>query len=124
MGTVTEKKGAVSDPAIEMGHLWQRPGFLIRRLNQIHVALFFESCKGFEITPVQYGLLTTNGHYLTAVGGGGRITDVIHSDATRLLCWQSRASHCLPWIAASMRPLPVWRKARMCSLTPPAETPR
>lgn len=58
-------KGAASDKAeltestIETGHLWQRPGFLIRRLNQIHIALFFESCKDFSITPVQYGLLTT-----------------------------------------------------------------
>jgi len=45
--------------AIETGHLWQRPGFLIRRLNQIHISLFYESCKDFGITPVQYGLLTT-----------------------------------------------------------------
>jgi DNA-binding MarR family transcriptional regulator len=59
MGTVTEKKATVSNPTIETGHLWQRPGFLIRRLNQIHIALFFESCKDFAITPVQYGLLTT-----------------------------------------------------------------
>jgi len=44
---------------IETGHLWQRPGFLIRRLNQIHISLFFDSCKEFSITPVQYGLLTT-----------------------------------------------------------------
>ena len=39
--------------------LWARPGFLIRRLHQIHYALFFEECAAFEITPVQYGLLTT-----------------------------------------------------------------
>ena len=31
---------------------------------------------------------TVNGHYLTAVGGGGRITDVIHSDATHLQAWE------------------------------------
>jgi hypothetical protein len=31
---------------------------------------------------------TVNGHYLTAVGGGGRTTDVIHSDATHLLGWE------------------------------------
>ena len=35
-----------------------RPGFLVRRLNQIHLALFFEECKAFDITPVQYGMLT------------------------------------------------------------------
>lgn len=39
--------------------LWARPGFLIRRLHQIHYALFFEECVAFDITPVQYGLLTT-----------------------------------------------------------------
>jgi DNA-binding MarR family transcriptional regulator len=38
--------------------LWSRPGFLLRRLNQIHYALFFEECREFGITPVQYGLLT------------------------------------------------------------------
>lgn len=39
--------------------LWARPGFLVRRLHQIHYALFFEECAEFDITPVQYGLLTT-----------------------------------------------------------------
>ena len=38
--------------------LWSRPGYLIRRMHQIHHALFFEECKEFNITPVQYGLLT------------------------------------------------------------------
>jgi DNA-binding MarR family transcriptional regulator len=36
----------------------QRPGFLIRRLHQIHVALFQERCAAFEITPLQYSLLS------------------------------------------------------------------
>lgn len=44
------------DPAKEL--LWARPGFLVRRLHQIHVALFLEECKSL-ITPVQYGILTT-----------------------------------------------------------------
>jgi DNA-binding MarR family transcriptional regulator len=38
--------------------LSQRPGFLIRRLHQIHVALFQEACSKFEITPLQYSLLS------------------------------------------------------------------
>ncbi|MET0963088.1 MAG: MarR family transcriptional regulator [Noviherbaspirillum sp.] len=38
--------------------LTSRPGFLIRRLNQIHYAIFFEECRDFNITPVQYGMLT------------------------------------------------------------------
>jgi len=36
----------------------RRPGFLIRRLHQIHVALFQKKCAGFEITPLQYSLLS------------------------------------------------------------------
>ena len=38
--------------------LSRRPGFLIRRLHQIHVALFQEACGEFEITPLQYSLLS------------------------------------------------------------------
>lgn len=44
------------DPAKQV--LWSRPGFLVRRLNQIHYALFFEECKTQNVTPVQYGILT------------------------------------------------------------------
>jgi DNA-binding MarR family transcriptional regulator len=36
-----------------------RPGFLIRRLHQLHCALFIEETREFNITPVQYSLLTT-----------------------------------------------------------------
>ena len=36
----------------------QRPGFLIRRLHQIHAALFQKNCAAFEITPLQYSLLS------------------------------------------------------------------
>jgi len=35
-----------------------RPGFLIRRLHQIHLALFAEECAAFGITPVQYSIMT------------------------------------------------------------------
>ncbi len=38
--------------------LEQRPGFLIRRMHQIHVALFQKECAAFDITPLQYSLLT------------------------------------------------------------------
>jgi DNA-binding MarR family transcriptional regulator len=38
--------------------LARRPGFLIRRLHQIHVALFLEECAAFGVTPVQYSFLT------------------------------------------------------------------
>lgn len=35
-----------------------RPGFLIRRLHQIHLSLFAEECSAFNVTPVQYSILT------------------------------------------------------------------
>lgn len=38
--------------------LSQRPGFLVRRLHQIHVALFAQICGRFGLTPVQYSLLS------------------------------------------------------------------
>lgn len=38
--------------------LWSRPGYLIRRLHQAHVALFMEECADVNITPVQFGFLT------------------------------------------------------------------
>lgn len=38
--------------------LTERPGHLIRRLHQIHVALFLEECGKHNLTPVQFGVLT------------------------------------------------------------------
>jgi MarR family transcriptional regulator, lower aerobic nicotinate degradation pathway regulator len=35
-----------------------RPGFLIRRLHQLHCSLFIEETRHFDITPVQYSLMT------------------------------------------------------------------
>ena len=35
-----------------------RPGFLIRRLHQLHCALFIEETRDYDITPVQYSLMT------------------------------------------------------------------
>jgi DNA-binding MarR family transcriptional regulator len=39
--------------------LFSRPGFLIRRMHQIHTFLFAQETGEFNITPVQYSLLTT-----------------------------------------------------------------
>ncbi|MEI2417078.1 MarR family transcriptional regulator [Orrella sp. JC864] len=44
--------------AAEKSALLGRPGFLIRRLHQIHGSLFLEETAGFGITPVQYSVLT------------------------------------------------------------------
>ena len=38
--------------------LGKRPGFLLRRLHQIHVALFAGNCARFDVTPVQYSLMS------------------------------------------------------------------
>ena len=35
-----------------------RPGFLVRRLHQIHISLFMEACAEFRITPLQYSVLS------------------------------------------------------------------
>ncbi|ACA19992.1 transcriptional regulator, MarR family [Methylobacterium sp. 4-46] len=43
------------------GGIWpliDRPGFLVRRLYQIHVSLFSERCAAFRVTPLQYSLLS------------------------------------------------------------------
>jgi len=42
-------------------------------------------------SPTHSGIRTANGDYLTAVGGGGRTTDVIHSNATVLQAWEKFA---------------------------------
>jgi MarR family transcriptional regulator, lower aerobic nicotinate degradation pathway regulator len=38
--------------------LASRPGFLIRRLHQIHLAIFAEECAAFGVTPVQFSILS------------------------------------------------------------------
>lgn len=55
-----ESKAAARTPVFEPARqvLWTRPGYLIRRLNQIHYAMFFEECGHESVTPVQYGILT------------------------------------------------------------------
>lgn len=45
-----------SGPASQL--IWDRPGYLIRRLHQIHVAMFVETVARGSITPIQYGLLS------------------------------------------------------------------
>lgn len=38
--------------------------------------------------PITCAVMTSNGHYLTAVGGGGRTSDVLHTDATQVGAWE------------------------------------
>jgi MarR family transcriptional regulator, lower aerobic nicotinate degradation pathway regulator len=60
---IKQKRGAASSGDDWHGKpLQERPGFLIRRLHQIHVALFMEECAAESITPVQYSILTALEH--------------------------------------------------------------
>jgi DNA-binding MarR family transcriptional regulator len=52
--TSTKRNSLGSQP----GALYGMPGHLIRRCHQIAVALFFEECAEFEITPQQYAVLS------------------------------------------------------------------
>jgi DNA-binding MarR family transcriptional regulator len=38
--------------------LWERPGYLVRRLHQISVAIFLDEMSDLDLTPVQFGALT------------------------------------------------------------------
>jgi DNA-binding MarR family transcriptional regulator len=38
--------------------IWSRPGFLVRRLHQIHMAIFLKECNAEQVTPIQWGILT------------------------------------------------------------------
>ncbi len=56
----SSKSAAALEERLQTIHdtLAHRPGFLIRRLHQIHIALFLEECAEFRVTPVQYSIMT------------------------------------------------------------------
>ena len=58
MPTADTKIRARLEAATAKSPLLGRPGFLIRRLHQLHCALFLEETRDFGITPVQYSLMT------------------------------------------------------------------
>ncbi len=59
---LTTTAGAGPDDGCATGsaysELWNRPGYLVRRLHQIHIGLFAEEFAGQDITPVQFGMLS------------------------------------------------------------------
>jgi MarR family transcriptional regulator, lower aerobic nicotinate degradation pathway regulator len=91
----------------------ERPGFLIRRLHQIHVALFQEACGSFEVTPLQYSLLSA-----LAVRGAADQTTL----AADIALDRTTTTGALKRLAArSLVERPVSRedrRARICKLTP------
>jgi DNA-binding MarR family transcriptional regulator len=64
-GKTAPKSEAVANKATANTDKWRtktlmsRPGFLIRRLYQIHVAIFLDECAAEAITPVQHSVLAT-----------------------------------------------------------------
>ena len=57
----TEESATPTDiqrPGWRGGALQRRPGFLIRRLHQIHTALFLQECGEEKITPIMYSVLS------------------------------------------------------------------
>ncbi len=48
---------------MHLRELYVQPGHLIRRAQQIAVALFMEECAAFELTPVQYAALVAIGEH-------------------------------------------------------------
>ena len=66
--------------------LFSKASLLIAAIAGIQMAMP-EEAKALAPT-LRCTIRTYNGRYLTAVGGGGRITDVIHSDATRARAWE------------------------------------
>jgi MarR family transcriptional regulator, lower aerobic nicotinate degradation pathway regulator len=57
LGSVNFSQGPVHVPLFDKTPYHETPGFLVRRLHQIHVATFLEECAAFGITPVQFSLL-------------------------------------------------------------------
>lgn len=42
----------------ELDEIVKAPGFLLRRCNQVAIALFLEETQGHDLTPAQFGALT------------------------------------------------------------------
>ncbi|UPK01003.1 MarR family transcriptional regulator [Bradyrhizobium sp. 170] len=93
--------------------LSQRPGFLIRRLHQIHVALFQEACGEFEITPLQYSLLSALAVRKTA-DQTTLAADIALDRTTTTGALKRLAAHNLVERAVNDED----RRARLCKLTP------
>ena len=53
----TRRSGKNALPPMRMADVYEAPGHLIRRSQQISVAIFFEEFSDYDVTPVQYGAL-------------------------------------------------------------------
>ncbi|WP_082476076.1 MarR family transcriptional regulator [Methylobacterium sp. Leaf99] len=93
--------------------LAERPGFLMRRLHQIHVSLFSELCGAFRVTPLQYSLLSL----LRARDGADQTTLALAVALDR-----TTTTGALKRLQArglvERSPSPADRRAQHCRLTP------
>jgi DNA-binding MarR family transcriptional regulator len=97
--------------------LEQRPGYLIRRMHQIHVALFQDACAGFDMTPLQYSLLSA----LAARGTADQTS--LAADIALDRTTTTGALKRLETRKLVERPVSGDdRRARMCRLTPAGAT--
>lgn len=55
MSTKDPQRGAL--PPMRLSDVYEAPGHLIRRSQQISVAIFFEEFDGYDVTPIQYAAL-------------------------------------------------------------------
>lgn len=56
-GPVAQSAGIETGRAMRANVLRLRPGYLVRRLQQASISIFAQEMAGFELTPVQYGVL-------------------------------------------------------------------
>ena len=109
----TQRESATHEATHKPWPLTERPGFLIRRLHQIHVALFNEACGAFDLTPVQYSVLSA----LAERGSADQTTlaaDVFLDRTTTTGVLKRLASRKLIERAVSDED----RRARDCRITP------
>jgi DNA-binding MarR family transcriptional regulator len=60
------------DPSLA---IYDLPGFLVRRMQQISLSIFFEEARDFDITPLQYAILSATAELpgIDQIGVGGRV---------------------------------------------------
>lgn len=94
--------------------LWARPGFLVRRLHQISVAIFAEEMAELGLTPVQFGAMSVVGDRpgieQTALGAALGIDRANVADVVARL---ARSGHVVREVSAADR------RARKLYLTDP-----
>lgn len=108
------KTSAASEPRLP---LWSRPGYLVRRLHQIGLALWSEELRHAGITPVQYGVLTA----LTIRGAQDQISlaEEVGIDRTSVAEVLSRLESKK---LVRRKENPADRRARLATLTPKGRT--